>query len=111
MEKQEQLKDKAQAAAVMGKATVEAKATLDEVYKQAYKIQKEAKKLADELYKEAKKRATDKQAKQEADRVHQEALKQAEKARDALIAEATVAFRSSYDEAEKVRDETTPKSK
>ena len=98
MERQKQ-QIKNRATGVKRKAEVEAKATLVEVTDRAHKVCKEAKKLAGELYKDAKKRATDKQAKQEVDRVHREALKQADKVRDALLAEAMMAFHDDYDKA------------
>ncbi|MGB2800633.1 MAG: hypothetical protein WBC82_12410 [Dehalococcoidia bacterium] len=112
MEKQrQQAETKEDVAKVKMGEQVEAKEILDKVYKDAYKICKEAQKLADEIYKEAKKLSVDKQAIKEADRIRKEAKKEADKVRDLLIAEATAAFRFSFDEAIAKYDETMSKLK
>ena len=112
MEKQrQQAETKEDTTKVKMSEQMEAKETLNKVYKDASKICKEAQKLADEIYEESKKLSVDKQSIKEADRVRKEAKKEADKVRDLLIAEANVAFRHSFDEATAKHDETIAKLK
>ena len=92
------------------KSRIESKRVVDETWKHADEAYKEAKKQADIVYNEAKKIAVDKQAKKLVGEAHKEALKQAKKLHDAIIAEAMVVFRSSYDQATTDYDETMVKS-
>ncbi len=81
------------------KGHAEAKRVCDEAWKRAYQAYKEAKEQADIVHKQASKIAVDKQAKKVADEAHKNAIEQAKKLRDAIVAEAMVVFRSSYDQA------------
>ena len=95
----------------LSKAQAEAKRICDDAWNRAGEVYKEAKKQADIVHKEAKKIAVDKQAKKVADEAHKEALEQAKKVRDAIMAEAMVVFRSSYDQATIDYDEAVAKAK
>ena len=93
------------------KSRAEAKKVSDEAWERAYKAYKEAKKQADIVHKEASKIAVDKQAKKVLDETHKNAIEQAKKLREAIIAEAMVVFRTSYDQATADYLETTTKSR
>jgi hypothetical protein len=88
-----------------------AKKVSDEAWERAYKAYKEGKKQANIVYKEAKKIVVDRQAKKEAGKAYKKAIEQAKKLRDAIIAEATVVFRFSYDKADADYLETQIKSR
>ncbi len=92
------------------KGHAEAKRVCDEAWKRAYQAYKEVKEQADIVHKEASKIATDKQAKKVADEAHKNAMEQAKKVRDAIVAEAMVVFRASYDQATAEYAETTAKT-
>jgi hypothetical protein len=93
------------------KGHVEANKVCDEAWARADKAYKEAKKQVDIVYKEASKIAVDMQAKKVADEAHKNAIEQAKKLRKAIIAEAMVVFRTSYDQATADYLETTAKSR
>ena len=100
-----------QALDVQTKGKAEARKVLDEAWARAYQAYKETKKQADIVHKEAIKIAVDKEAKKVADEAHKNAIEQAKKLRDAIIAEAMVVFRCSYDKADADYLETQIKSR
>jgi hypothetical protein len=108
MERKSDSETKALDAQTKGQA--EAKRVCDEAWKHAYQAYKEVKEQADIVYKQASKIAVNKEAKKAADEAHKMALEQAKKVRDAIVAEAMVVFRSSYDQATADYLETTTKT-
>jgi hypothetical protein len=92
------------------KGQAEAKKVCDEAWKRAYQAYKEAKEQADIVYKQASKIAINKEAKKAADEAHKVATEQAKKVRDAIVAEAMVVFRCSYDQATADYLETSAKT-
>ena len=90
---------------------VEARKVCDDTWARAYQVYNEAKKQADIVHKEASKIAVDKEAKKVADEAHKNTIEQAKKLRKAIIAEAMVVFRTSYDQATADYLETTTKSR
>ena len=95
----------------LSKERAESKAIADDAWKRAYEVYEVAKKQADIVYQEAKKITMDKEAKQKLEKAHKEALEQAKKVRDAITAEATVAFTAAWDQGEKDYNEAIVKSK
>ena len=89
-----------QALDVQAKGRGEAQKVSHEAWTRAYQAYKEAKKQAHIVHKKARKIAVDKQAKKEANEAYKKAIEQAKKLRDAIIAEAMVVFRCSYDKAD-----------
>ncbi|MFC2044085.1 hypothetical protein ACFLT8_02650 [Chloroflexota bacterium] len=96
---------------VKNKTQDDARKLIDEAYARASLAYKEAKKQADLVHKEASKIAIDKQAKKVADEAHKKAIEEVKKLRGAIVAEAMVVFRSSYDQADLDYIDTTNKSR
>ncbi|MFC1846004.1 hypothetical protein ACFLYM_01135 [Chloroflexota bacterium] len=99
-----------QALDAQAKGHTEANKVCDEAWVRAYQVYKEAKKQADIVHKEASKIAVDKEAKKAADEAHKNTIEQTKKLREAIIAEAMVVFRTSYDQATADYLETKAKS-
>ncbi|MFC1846083.1 hypothetical protein ACFLYM_01545 [Chloroflexota bacterium] len=93
------------------KGHAEANKVCDEAWARARRAYDEAKKQADIVHNEASKIAFDKEAKKAGDEAHKNTIEQAKKLREAIIAEAMVVFRTSYDQATADYLETTAKSK